>query len=213
MRNGRRGCCAPPPAVACGHPRPPPRTSPIVGAGRGGETAPSRTEKLPWAVLWPCSTAWPSRRVGRGLELLLRHPCSVEQQQVLARYLALLLRVPSCGGAQFGVLRPELGHGGGEIGGCARLSQSHHDLVEDAAVRRIKRVPAASGFPRDRGGGDAHGTPSQSRVRRLALDQPVERGAVSPRGVLSLRRCPARLCPALLGLALLDCHSGPPRCA
>ena len=45
VRNARRGRCAPLPAVACGHPRPLLRTAPQGGAGRGGETVPSRTEK------------------------------------------------------------------------------------------------------------------------------------------------------------------------
>jgi len=211
VRNARRGRCAPPPAVACGHPRPPQRAAPQDGAGRGGETAPSRTEKQVHGR--PLSTAWSCCSVGRRLELLLGHPCSVEQQQVLARQLAFLLCVPPRGGTQFGILRSEPRHGGGEIGGYARQSCGYYDLVEDAAVRRVEWVSAASRLPRDCGGGNAHRAPGQGRVRRLALDQPVERGAVSPGGVLSLRRCPAGLRPALVGLAPLGCHSGPPRCA
>ncbi len=151
--------------------------------------------------------------MGRGLELLLRHPRSVEQQQVLACQLAFLLCVPPPGGTQFGIFRSEPRHGGVEIGGRARLFCGYYDLVEDAAVRRVEWVSAASRLPRDGGGGDAHGAPGEGRVRRLAIDQPVERRTVGPRGVLSLRCCPAGLLWALLGLALLACHSGPPQCA
>jgi hypothetical protein len=75
----------------------------------------------------------------------------VEQQQVLARQLAFLLCVPPRGGTQFGILRSEPRHGGGEIGGYARQSCGYYDLVEDAAVRRVEWVSAASRLPRDYG--------------------------------------------------------------
>ncbi len=136
----------------------------------------------------------------------------MEQQQVLACQLAFLLCVPPRGSAQLGVFCPEPRHGGSQVDSGAGAAGSHRDLVEDATVRGIERVSAAPRLPRDRGRADAHGASGEGRVRRLALDQPVERSAVGPRGVFSLRRCLARARPALLGMALLGCHPGSPRC-
>ncbi len=58
----------------------------------------------------------------------------MEQQQVLARQLALLLRVPPRGSAQLGVFGLESGDDAGQVGSRARPIKGDRDLVEDAAA-------------------------------------------------------------------------------